>query len=130
MSIIGLDHLVLTVSDLAATRRFYADGLGMRWITFTDDAGLERPALGFGRQKINLHTPARSFEPKAARPTPGSADICLISDAVLDSVVERMRGHGYELALGPVPRTGATGPIVSLYYRDPDGNLVEVGVPA
>lgn len=125
MAILSLDHLVLTVTDERATRRFYVDGLAMRWVEF----GQGRHALGFGSQKINLHYAGREFEPKAVRPTPGSGDLCLLADEPLDAIAARMAGLGFPVLEGPVPRTGATGPILSLYFRDPDGNLVEVSRP-
>ncbi len=125
MTITGLDHLVLTVAEEEATRRFYVDGLGMTWIVF----GKGRHALGFGRQKINLHYAGREFEPKAAHPTPGSADLCFLSDEPLAAVQVRMDGLGFPVIEGPVRRTGATGPIDSLYFRDPDGNLIEISCP-
>ena len=122
MVIHALDHLVLTVTDAAATRRFYVEGLGMRWIEF----GEGRHALQFGRQKINLHYRGREFEPKAAHPTPGSADLCFLADEPLEVTAERMARLGFPVVKGPVQRTGAMGPLVSLYYRDPDGNLIEI----
>ncbi len=125
MAITGLDHLVLTVADEVRTRRFYVDGLGMTWTVF----GRGRRALGFGRQKINLHYTGRELEPRAARPTPGSGDLCLLSDEPLAAVLARMEGVGFPAILGPVRRTGAAGPIDSLYFRDPDGNLIEISRP-
>lgn len=122
MPIRALDHLVLTVRDPAATRRFYCDGLGMRWTVF----GAGRVALAFGRQKINLHEAGREIEPKASFPTPGSADLCLLTDEPLEAVSHRLAGLGFPTLLGPVPRSGAVASIVSIYVRDPDGNLVEV----
>jgi catechol 2,3-dioxygenase-like lactoylglutathione lyase family enzyme len=122
VAIRALDHLVLTVRDLAATRRFYCDGLGMRWTEF----GAGRRALAFGRQKINLHEAGRELEPKAARPTPGSADLCLLSAEPLEAIAARLAGLGFPALLGPVARTGAVAELVSVYFRDPDGNLVEV----
>jgi catechol 2,3-dioxygenase-like lactoylglutathione lyase family enzyme len=123
--IIGLDHLVLTVRDLDATVRFY-EGLGMRLEAF----GEGRLALHFGAQKINLHAAGREFEPKAARPTPGSADLCFLTEAPLGRVAARLAALGHPVTLGPVARTGATGPLTSLYTRDPDGNLIEIARPA
>lgn len=120
--IAGLDHLVLTVRDLDATLRFYAEGLGMRRETF----GEGRHALHFGGHKINLHVAGREFEPKAAHPTPGSADLCFLTEQALDEIGERLAGLGHPIIEGPVPRAGATGPIVSIYVRDPDGNLIEI----
>src|SRR5687767_8541997 len=120
--ITSLDHLVLTVRDLDATLRFYVDGLGMRLVSF----GEGRQALHFGTQKINLHVAGREFEPKAATPTPGSADLCFLVDEALEVLAQRLPALGYPIIEGPVERTGATGPLVSIYLRDPDGNLVEL----
>ena len=120
--ITGLDHLVLTVRDLDATVRFYVEGLGMRLETF----GEGRRALHFGNHKINLHLAGREFEPKAAKPTPGSADLCLLTETSVDEVATHLKAIGHTLIEGPVERTGATGPLVSVYLRDPDGNLIEI----
>ncbi|MBX3526727.1 MAG: VOC family protein [Rhodoblastus sp.] len=117
-----LDHLVLTVADIGRTCDFYRDVLGMSVETF----GAGRTALKFGAQKFNLHQAGREFEPKAARPTPGSADLCLIATTPLDSVVAHLDAKGVAIEEGPVSRTGATGPITSVYFRDPDQNLIEV----
>ncbi len=118
-----LDHLVLTVGDLARTRDFYVRGLGMRAETF----GEGRHALLFGRQKINLHEAnGAPILPRAAVPARGSADLCFIADRPLADVTAHLRREGFEIELGISPRTGATGPIRSIYLRDPDGNLVEV----
>jgi len=122
MRIDRLDHLVLTVRDVDATCSFYARVLGMQVITF----GEARKALAFGRQKINLHQAGREFEPKAALPTPGSADLCLIAAVALDEVIAHLATCGVAIVDGPVMRTGATGSIRSVYFRDPDGNLIEV----
>ncbi len=122
MKIEGIDHLVLTVRDVEATCAFYTRVLGMRPIVF----GQGRRALGFGRQKINLHEAGREFEPKAARPTPGSADVCFVTTERPARVVEHLRACGVPIVEGPVTRTGALGPIESVYLRDPDGNLVEI----
>jgi catechol 2,3-dioxygenase-like lactoylglutathione lyase family enzyme len=120
--ITSLDHLVLTVRDLDATVRFYVDGLQMELRAFGDG----RQALHFGAHKINLHVAGHEFEPKAEKPTPGSADLCLLTGRVLDEVARRMQRLGHPVIEGPVARTGATGPIVSIYLRDPDGNLIEI----
>ena len=117
-----LDHLVLTVADIGRTCDFYAQVLGMSVETF----GAGRTALKFGRQKFNLHQQGREFEPKADRPTPGSADLCLIATTPLDSIVAHLQAKGVAIEEGPIARTGATGPIVSVYFRDPDQNLIEV----
>ena len=122
MRIDRIDHLVLTVADLDQTMDFYVRVLGMEPVTF----GAGRRALRFGRHKLNLHQAGRELEPRARRPTPGSADLCLVTRTPLDRVLGHLRAHGVPVEEGPVPRTGATGPITSVYFRDPDGNLVEV----
>jgi len=119
--IASIDHLVLTVADPEATIAFY-QRLGMRREEFGDG----RPALRFGDQKLNLHRAGATLQPHARRPTPGSADLCLIVEGTLDAVERELERAGVVFELGPVPRTGATGPIRSLYLRDPDGNLVEL----
>lgn len=122
MEIERIDHLVLTVRDIPATCDFYRRALGMEVVTFRQG----RTALKFGRQKINLHQAGREFEPKAARPTPGSADLCLLTGAPLAGWIEHLRACGVEIEEGPVRRAGALGPIESIYLRDPDANLIEV----
>lgn len=122
MRIDRLDHLVLTVADIGTTVDFYTRVLGMKAVTF----GTGRTALVFGHTKINLHEAGHEPEPKAHRPTPGSADLCLITINPLDQVVEELAAHHVPVEQGPVGRTGATGPILSVYFRDPDGNLIEV----
>ncbi|WP_120993286.1 VOC family protein [Stutzerimonas urumqiensis] len=125
MQIDHLDHLVLTVADIEATMDFYTRVLGMQAVSF----GEGRKALGFGSQKINLHPAGREFEPKAQRPTPGSADLCFIVATPLVEVVAHLERHGVAVVDGPVQRTGATGPIRSVYVRDPDLNLIELSNP-
>jgi catechol 2,3-dioxygenase-like lactoylglutathione lyase family enzyme len=120
--ITDLDHLVLTVRDLDATVRFYVDCLGMRLATF----GEGRRALHFGSHKINLHLVGHELEPKADKPTPGSADLCFLSETPVEELVTDLKGFGCRLIEGPVERTGATGPLRSIYLRDPDGNLIEI----
>ncbi|KAB2354182.1 VOC family protein [Actinomadura montaniterrae] len=122
MRIDRLDHLVLTVADIDATVDFYTRVLGMETVVF----GAGRRALTFGTSKINLHEAGREFEPKAARPTPGSADLCLIVAGPLGDVVADLERHAVPIEEGPVERTGATGPITSVYVRDPDRNLIEL----
>ena len=122
MRVDRLDHLVLTVADLDVTIDFYTRILGMRAVTFGDG----RHALRFGRSKINLHLAGQEFEPKAARPTPGSADLCLISPDVPDQVVAELREAGVGVVEGPVAKTGALGDMISVYIRDPDDNLIEI----
>ncbi|KIT15049.1 VOC family protein [Jannaschia aquimarina] len=124
MEIDRLDHLVLTVASIDATVGFYTRILGMEAETF----GEGRRALKFGRQKINLHQAGREFEPKAKAPTPGSADLCFIANGTLVDVEAYLVDHGVAIEEGPVDRTGATGPIRSVYFRDPDFNLIEVSV--
>ena len=122
MQIDHLDHLVLTVADVDATLDFYTRVLGMQLVTF----GEGRKALAFGNQKINLHQAGREFEPKAERPTPGSAVLCFIVATPLDEVIAHLEAHRVAIVEGPVKRTGATGPIRSVYLRDPDLNLIEL----
>jgi catechol 2,3-dioxygenase-like lactoylglutathione lyase family enzyme len=122
MKIDSIDHFVLTVADIEATRRFYCDGLGMELLTF----GEGRHALAFGSQKINLHIYGRELEPKAQTPMPGAGDFCLISQEPLEAWMTHFEKLSIPLLLEPSPRTGAVGPIRSIYLRDPDNNLVEV----
>ena len=122
MRIDRLDHLVLTVADLDRTVVFYRDVLGMQEVSF----GEGRRAVAFGHSKINLHLAGHEFEPKACRPTPGSADLCLVTEDPLEQVQSELAGHGVGVEEGPVQRTGARGPLRSVYLRDPDGNLVEI----
>ncbi len=122
MQISRIDHIVLTVADIAATCEFYSRALNMQVLTF----GAGRIALSFGQQKINLHQSGKEFEPKAMRPTPGSADICMITETPISQVMLHLQACGVDLLEGPVRRTGATGPLLSVYFRDPDSNLIEV----
>jgi catechol 2,3-dioxygenase-like lactoylglutathione lyase family enzyme len=122
----ALDHLVLTVADLAKTRAFYVTVLGMRAEVFHPADGTERTALIFGQQKINLHLADAEFDPKAQTPKPGSADLCFLSETPLEDWQLHLESQAIDIEEGPVKRTGATGPIRSIYLRDPDGNLVEI----
>ena len=122
MNINRLDHLVLTVKNLETTVQFYVSVLGME----KEEFGSGRLALKYGNQKINLHQVGKEFEPKAQVPTPGSADLCFITEIPLIEAMEHVRNNGVEILEGPVSRTGATGPITSFYFRDPDMNLIEV----
>jgi catechol 2,3-dioxygenase-like lactoylglutathione lyase family enzyme len=122
MKVNRLDHFVLTVEDIEATVAFYTGLLGMTEVSF----GAGRRALAFGTSKINLHERGKEFEPKAEHATPGSADICLIVEDDIADVVAQLDAAGVPIEEGPVERTGATGPIVSCYLRDPDRNLVEL----
>lgn len=122
MQVDSLDHLVLTVRDVPASCDFYARVLGMAVVNF----GEGRKALVFGAQKINLHPAGHEFEPKADRPTPGSADLCFLTSVPLADVQAHLAACGVVVTEGPVQRTGAQGPILSVYFRDPDRNLIEV----
>ena len=122
MRVNRFDHVVLTVASIDATVDFYSRVLGMTAVMF----GEGRTALRFGTSKINLHQAGREFEPKARRPTPGSEDLCFIVDDPIEDVMTQLTAAGVAIEEGPVPRTGATGDIISCYLRDPDGNLVEL----
>jgi catechol 2,3-dioxygenase-like lactoylglutathione lyase family enzyme len=122
MRIDRLDHLVLTVADVETTVRFYVDVLGMREVTF----GPSRKALAFGRQKINLHQKGAEIQPKARAAIPGSADLCFITMTPLAEVIEELRRRQVPIEAEPVQRTGALAPLLSVYLRDPDGNLIEI----
>ncbi len=126
MHIDKLDHLVLTVASISTTCDFYSRVLGMSVVTFSSG----RYALSFGDQKINLHKTGNEFEPRAAHPTPGSGDICLITSIPLNEVIDHLIACNVPIIEGPVARTGATGPIMSVYLRDPDSNLIEVSTYA
>uniref|UniRef100_A0A3B4TSI3 Glyoxalase domain-containing protein 5 n=1 Tax=Seriola dumerili TaxID=41447 RepID=A0A3B4TSI3_SERDU len=117
-----LDHLVITVKSVPDTINFYTSVLGMEVVTFKGN----RKALGFGQQKFNLHQLGQEFEPKAKHPTSGSADLCLITKTPLATVAEHLKDCGVKIEEGPVQRSGAVGTITSLYFRDPDNNLIEV----
>ena len=122
VSIIRLDHFVLTVRDIEKTIAFYTQVLGMQLETF----GQNRKALIFGQQKINLHLFGKEFEPKAKQPTPCSADLCLITDISINEVIKIFKALNISIEEGPIQRTGAIGPITSVYIRDPDSNLIEI----
>jgi len=121
-----IDHLVLTVADIEATTRFYERALGMQREFFRGPQGQPRHALLFGRQKINLQDRATETPTKARVPTLGSGDFCLVASVPLDTVIAHLQAEGIALEAGPVPRRGALGALRSIYFRDPDGNLVEV----
>ena len=122
MKIDSLDHLVLTVKDIDTTASFYSKALGMEVVSFAGG----RKAISFGTQKINLHQHGKEFEPKAFRPTPGSADLCFLTSIPVTEVMAHLVACDVAVIEGPVKRTGATGPILSVYFRDPDMNLIEV----
>ena len=122
MKINAIDHFVLTAASVEATCEFYERVLGMKAVTFAGG----RRALEFGSQKINLHQAGQEFEPKARTPGTGSGDFCLISGEPLEEVIRHLEKVGVAIEVGPVPKTGAAGPMMSVYIRDPDGNLVEI----
>ena len=122
MRIDRIDHIVITAHDVERTLGFYQRVLGMEPITFAGG----RRGLAFGRQKINLHQAGREYEPKALKPNPGSMDLCFITETPLEDVIAQLKSQGVAIAEGPVPKTGALGPMTSVYFRDPDGNLIEV----
>ena len=122
MKVTRLDHLVLTVADIDASAEFYCSVMGMKKVVF----GEGRVALTFGNQKINLHKHGAEFTPHAREPTPGSADLCFITEDRSADIQLHLRGCGVQIIDGPVRRTGAIGPIESVYFSDPDGNLIEV----
>lgn len=123
-----LDHLVLTVEDISKTATFYTEVLEMSEVKFGDG----RTALSFGEQKINLHQKGHEFDPKACCATPDSADLCFISDTPIEDILLKLNRHKIQIIEGPVRRSGALGSILSIYFRDPDGNLIEVSnyIPA
>jgi catechol 2,3-dioxygenase-like lactoylglutathione lyase family enzyme len=122
MEISKLDHLVLTVQDIEKTTSFYVSVMGMK----KEVLAYGRVALRYGSQKINLHAFGKEFEPKAHKPTPGSADLCFITQTPLNDAMAHVKRCGVEIIEGPLERTGANGPIRSFYFRDPDHNLIEV----
>ena len=122
MKISHLDHLVLTVADIATRCQFYQSALNFEVITFAEN----RKALLFGSQKINLHEAGKEFEPKALRPTVGSADLCFVAETPIDEVIAHLQNRNINIIEGPIQRTGAMGKILSVYLRDPDQNLIEI----
>jgi len=122
MNIKQIDHLVLTVKDIKASCKFYTTVMGMKEVDF----GQGRKAVIFGNQKINFHQQGKEFEPKALHPTPGSGDLCFITDAPMSEVIAHVRACRIEILEGPVKRIGAMGSMTSIYLRDPDQNLIEI----
>ena len=122
MKIDRIDHFVLTVKSIEKTAEFYMNVLGMEKEIFAND----RVALKFGNQKINLHEVGKEFEPKATKPTSGSVDVCFITSMLLSEAMAHVQSCGVEIIEGPVGRTGAMGRINSFYFRDLDGNLIEI----
>jgi catechol 2,3-dioxygenase-like lactoylglutathione lyase family enzyme len=117
-----IDHIVLTVRDIETSVKFYETILGMNKVQYGED----RVALKFGSQKLNLHKFEHEHEPKAETPMPGSADLCFISNTPIEDVINQAQNCGVKIIEGPVSRTGARGKITSIYFRDPDNNLIEV----
>ena len=128
--LIGLDHLVLTVEDIGVAAAFYRNVLGMEVKEFRPADGSRRTAVFFGSQKINLHAAGAEYRPHGRRPTPGSADLCFLTETPLEVWALHLDGQGVEIEEGPVMRSGTMGPVRSIYIRDPDGNLVEISVCA
>jgi catechol 2,3-dioxygenase-like lactoylglutathione lyase family enzyme len=124
-----LDHLVLTTIDEAACIHFYTEVMGMTLERFETPSG-SRMAFKFGHQKINLHLRGKEFSPRAHLPVPGALDLCFIASIPLSQVIAQLQAHAWPIIEGPVMRTGATGPIRSVYVRDPDLNLIEISEPA
>ena len=122
MKVDSIDHIVLTVKDIEKACHFYSKYLGMEVKNFKGN----RKALHFGDQKINLHEKGSEFEPKAFLPTPGSADLCFVTSVPIETFKKKLLENGIEIEQGPVERTGAVGAIESIYFRDPDRNLIEV----
>lgn len=122
MNVTRIDHVVLTVRDIEVAIAWYERVLGMRAITFGDG----RRALAFGDQKLNLHQAGSEFAPHAATPSPGSADLCFTTETPLEVVIAHLRSAAVDIEAGPVAKTGARGPLRSVYVRDPDANLVEI----
>ena len=122
MRVEALDHLVLTVADVEASTIFYSRVLGMQKVIF----GAGRVAMQFGRQKINLHPANAPLQPHALRPIAGSADLCFVSDIGLPDWIRHLSLCNVALEAGPIERTGALGPMTSIYFRDLDGNLIEI----
>jgi catechol 2,3-dioxygenase-like lactoylglutathione lyase family enzyme len=123
-----LDHIVLTTRDLEGCIRFYRDVLGMKLESFQTPTE-RRQALKYGNQKINIHEWGKEFTPRAHVAAPGTLDLCFIASVPLDEVIAKLKSSGVKIIEGPVMKTGATGPIRSVYVRDPDLNLIEISVP-
>ncbi|MDA0845719.1 MAG: VOC family protein [Candidatus Puniceispirillaceae bacterium] len=123
----SIDHIVMTVADMSKTIDFYCSVLGTTMVEFAPPTGGPvRKSLHFGKQKINLHDAAAPYVPHAKAPQAGSVDLCFISTQPLDDWQRHLASHGVSVEEGPVRKTGANGPLMSLYIRDPDGNLIEI----
>jgi catechol 2,3-dioxygenase-like lactoylglutathione lyase family enzyme len=122
MQIERIDHLVLTVKNIEASCAFYTKVLGMKEVTFQSG----RKAVRFGNQSLNFHEYGKEFDPKALRPVPGSADLCFITRDPIAQIMSHLEICGVKIIEGPLERTGALGPMISIYIRDPDQNLIEI----
>lgn len=123
----SIDHIVMTAADVDATVRFYCEVLGMDLQEFQPaDGSPPRKALLFGQQKINLHDASSPYVPHARQPVAGAVDLCFLSDMPITDWQDRFAAHEIPIEHGPVDKTGATGPLLSVYVRDPDGNLIEI----
>jgi catechol 2,3-dioxygenase-like lactoylglutathione lyase family enzyme len=122
MKILRIDHIVLTVKDIPITVAFYERVLGLQHVIFDG----HYHALHFGSQKINLHPAANEYPPHADKPLPGSGDLCFIASGRIEDVIKNLQLQGVDIEHGPVPQIGAAGKMMSVYFRDPDRNLIEV----
>ncbi len=120
-----LDHMVVTVSDMDRACDFYARVLGAEIVTF----GAGRKAVRIGRQKLNPHDAATAGDPVARSPAVGGADLCILTETPIDEVVRHLESLSVEIIAGPVERSGAVAPLMSVYIRDPDGSLIEIANP-
>ncbi len=128
MKLENIDHVVITVKDLNKTIDFYTNILGMKLEKFLSslDNNQIRYAASFGSQKINFHEEKKPFKPNALNPSSGSMDICFISKNKINDWVYHLVKKGINIEIGPEKKTGALGPILSIYIRDPDFNLIEI----
>ena len=123
----SIDHVVMTVADISKTIDFYCSVLGTKMVEFAPpNGGPVRKALHFGKQKINLHAADSPYVPHAKAPQAGSLDLCFISNQLIDDWQMHLASHGVFVEEGPVRKTGANGPLISIYIRDPDSNLIEI----
>lgn len=127
LKIQSIDHIVMQAADVAATVAFYTEIMGMEHSEFQPPTGGPvRQSLHFGNQKINLHNASSPYIPHAKNPVAGSVDLCFITDQPLGDWQQHFVNHGVEIEDGPVRKTGANGPLLSIYIRDPDDNLIEI----
>ena len=127
LKIQSIDHIVMQAADVAATVAFYTEIMGMEHSEFQPPTGGPvRQSLHFGNQKINLHNASSPYIPHAKNPVAGSVDLCFITGQPLGDWQQHLANHGVEIEDGPVRKTGANGPLLSVYIRDPDDNLIEI----